>query len=229
MTFTYSSLSTYNTCPKQYEYRYVLKCLPYEQSEAQHYGSEMHSAMEGFIKGTQEMTQRYEFLQPVVEAINRIEGQKEAEYEISFLKDWTPTTFKDKESFVKGKCDLVIFHPEKPIMKLVDYKFSGKAGESEALRYRQELDMYCLLNFKKHEDIQVIDTSLLWLKTKAPTSTRTYTRDMLPELEDKILANIDRVEESLATGEFHCKVSGLCWGWCSANMCPNWKPKKDKK
>jgi hypothetical protein len=229
MTYTYSSISKFEQCPFVYKLQYIDRCLPYVQSDAAKYGSEHHDFLDKAISGKQDFTPRYEFLKPIVEAVQRIPGEKKTEYAIAFHKDWTPTDWFDKTSFIKGKADLTIFHPTEPRILLKDWKFSGKAGESEAQKYRLELDMFCLLHFKKH-DVERIDTELVWLKTRSPGSKKTYTRDMLPELEDKILGKIERIEEAVATDEFPCRVGGLCVGWCSAGtLCKHWKPFKDKK
>ena len=43
---SHSSLSTFETCPRQYEARYILKTLPYQETVATAWGNAAHDALE---------------------------------------------------------------------------------------------------------------------------------------------------------------------------------------
>lgn len=226
MSFSYSSISRFEQCPRSYFYQYVEKSVPYQQSEQAKYGSDCHSFLEGVVKGTTEFTPRYEFLRPVVDAIKAIPGEVYPEHRLAFHKDWTPTTWFDKTSFVKGALDLYVKHPKQPRAKIVDFKFTGKVEPS---KYKGELQMFSLLTFKADPELQRIDTSLLWLKTRGPESKGTYTRENLPELEDIIMGKIARIEDATRLDNFRTVKTPLCAGWCSVGeQCENWTPFKNK-
>lgn len=225
MSYSYSSISKFEQCPRSYYYHYIEKSVPYKQSEAALYGSEHHDFLDKIVKGTTEFTPRYEFLRPVVDAIKAIPGKIYSEYPLAFHKDWTPTTWMDKTSFIKGKLDLFVKHPEQPRAKIIDYKFTGKV---EPGKYKGELQMFSLLTFKADPELQRIDTSLLWLKTRGPESKGTYTRENLPELEDVIMTKIGRIEDAVRLGNFRMVKTPLCQGWCSCEQCENWTPSKKK-
>lgn len=224
MAHSYSSLSKYNSCPQSFYRQYVLKEVKFEPSESAAYGSEMHDHIDKAFKGEVEFTPRYEFLRPIVDGLKSFNGEVKTEYEMSFKHDRTETGWWDKTSFIKGKADCVLFHPEQPRVMLKDWKFAKVNPSSYAL----EMDMFSMLLFWKHPEIERVDTGLVWLKIPAPETKNTYTRDKLPEVEDTILSNIERVETSIKTEEFPMKVSGLCFGYCSCTLCPRWKPLKKK-
>ena len=226
MRYSYSRLSKYNQCPKAFYYQYVEQSIPYSSSPDAAYGSEMHDFIDCYMKGTAEITPRTEFLRPLLTKLKSIKGRVETEYGLGFMQDKTPTTFDDKSAFVIGKSDCTIFHPTEPKLKIFDWKFTGKITPES---YKVEMDMFRMLHFWMHPEIEHIETGLVWLKTPAPTTVNHCTRDDLPMLESTIMSNIERVEESISFEKFPCKVSGLCYGWCGATMCQNWKPKKEKR
>lgn len=225
MTYTYSSISKFLQCPRAYYHHYIVRDTTYEQSSQAQYGSELHDFLDGVIKGTKDWSPRYEFLKPYVSNLLAIPGEIKTEHPIAFKEDWTPTDWKDKSSFVKGKLDVLILHPSKPIAMIKDWKASGKAGDAEAVKYSTELDMFSWLTFKAY-DVEKVKTGLIWIKTKAPESTKEYDRKDLPELEDKMMGHIQRIEDAVNFDNFPCRVSGLCAGWCAARNCEKWRPKK---
>lgn len=228
MGFTYSSISKFLQCPRAFYHHYIVKDTTFEQSEAAAYGSDLHDFLDGVIKGTKQWSPRYEFLKPYVVNLMSIPGTISTEHPIAFKEDWTPTDWGDKQYYVKGKLDVLILHPDKPIALIKDWKASGKAGDAEAQKYAVEMDMFSWLTFKAY-DVETIKTGLIWIKTKAPESAKVYDRKDLPELEDKMLGHISRIEDAISFDKFPCKPSGLCFGWCAARNCSNWKPKKDKR
>lgn len=217
-SYSYSALSTYLQCPFLFKEKYLVKSIKYQQNEAAAYGSEMHLALENLIQDKQEFTPRYEFLKPIVNWAKSVPGEKRCEYELAFKEGWVPTEFRDKSALIKGKADLVIFHPEKPKMLLKDWKFS----RVEPKNYDLELQTFCLLNFKRHPEIEEIKTGLVWLKIPAPETVRTFKKEDEPELEDTIMGLIARVEDAICFDKFpnHSTKPFLCKSYCDALNCP---------
>lgn len=212
-------------CPRSYYHQYIAKDTVRTTSEAAAYGSEMHEFIDGAVKGTKEFSERYEFLRPIVDSVKNASGKVVTEYGLAFKSDWTPTTWEDRSSWLKGKSDLTIFHPTEPKVMIKDWKFAGKV---EPHKYKLEMDMFALLHFKKHPEIETISTGLVWLKTLGPESRSIYHRENLGELETEIVSKIERIEEAVETENFKTVRSGLCNGYCSAQNCPNWKPLRKK-
>lgn len=224
MVHSYSSVSKFENCPQSYYRQYVLKEVKFEQGEAARYGSEMHDFVDCAVKGTKAFSPRYEFLRPIVEQLKSVQGTVITEYELSFKQDWVSTGWWDKEAFIKGKSDCTIIHPEEPRLMIKDWKFSKYKPAS----YNLEVDLFALLHFKKHPDIERIDTGLVWLKEPGPETKNTYLRKDLAKVEDDIMGKIDRIETAIKSEEFPMKPSGLCYGYCSCKLCPMWKPLKNK-
>jgi hypothetical protein len=224
MTYSYSSISKFLSCPQAFYRQYILKEVKYEQSEAAKWGSDCHDFIDCAVKGTKEFSPRFEFLRPIVEKLKTVDGEVKTEYELSFKQGWVSTDWWSKEAILKGKADCTIFHPSEPRIHIKDWKFAKYKPES----YTLEMDLFALLHFKKHPDIERIDTGLVWLKEPAPETKKTYLRSQVIGLEDDIMGKIARIEEAIKTEEFQMKPSGLCHGYCSCKLCPMWKPLKKK-
>lgn len=229
MAFSYSSISKFETCAAQYFYTYIEKSAVFVENDAQKYGSECHDFLDKAINNKIEFTPRYEFLKPVVKAIQSIPGEIHTEFPLAFNADWSESTWFAKDSFIKGKSDVTILHPTEPRILIKDHKFTGKAGDAEGEKYRGEMEMFVLLHSKKFPGTEQIDCGLLWLKERAPETKFRYTKADFPEVEDKILGKIQKIEDAICFDRFPRRPSGLCYGWCNCVKCPNWKPKKDKR
>ena len=73
-TWSYSSLKTFEQCPKKYFHLRVVKDVKDEGSEATIYGQEVHKAAENYIKLGTAVPERFAYLRGTLEALNKIEG-----------------------------------------------------------------------------------------------------------------------------------------------------------
>lgn len=225
MAYSYSSLSKYLQCERAYYHTYVAKDATYTSNEAAEWGSACHDFLDKAIRGETEVTPRFEFLAPIVHKVRALDSKVETEYPISFKDSWVPTDFKDKTAFIKGRLDCLIWHPTDPNRaKILDWKIAKYKPENYVL----EMEMFSLLTFKRHEEVNRIDTNLIWLKEIHAPTARTFTREGLPEVEDNIMSKIERIENSVKEDKWPCRRSGLCYGFCSARNCENWQPAKKK-
>ena len=81
-SFTYSSLSRFITCPKQYEAHHVLKYIPFADTSATLYGKDLHLAAENYIGKGEALPERFIFVKKFLDTINNIKGRKLFEYKL---------------------------------------------------------------------------------------------------------------------------------------------------
>ena len=77
--WSYSSISTFKQCPKKYYHLKVAKDVKDTGSEAMLYGNQVHKAAEDFIKKGTPIPKKFEYLNPIVNSLNSIEGDKHCE------------------------------------------------------------------------------------------------------------------------------------------------------
>ena len=84
MTFnwSYSSIKTFQQCPKKYYHLKVAKDVKDEGSEATIYGQELHKAAEDFIKQGIPLPPQFAFMQEALDALNKIPGEKHCELKL---------------------------------------------------------------------------------------------------------------------------------------------------
>ena len=128
--WSYSSIKTFEQCPKKYYHLKVVKDVKDEGSTATIYGTELHTAAENFIKEATPIPARFAFLQPVLDSLSKIEGEKHCEIKLGIAKrggKFTPCDFFAKDVWWRGIADLLIINEAKQQAYLVDYKTSKNA------------------------------------------------------------------------------------------------------
>ena len=81
-SFSYSSLSQFITCPKQYEAHKVLKYVPFTDTDATLYGKDVHSAAEHYIGSGTPLPEKYNYIKSYLDTLNNINGDKFCELEL---------------------------------------------------------------------------------------------------------------------------------------------------
>jgi CRISPR/Cas system-associated exonuclease Cas4 (RecB family) len=107
-TWSYSSLKQYQNCPKQYYEIKVAQNFEVIPSEKMIYGTEVHKALEDYVKDGKELALNYIRFKGAVDELIAIPGEKYAEYEMALGKDKSPCAFADPNRWVRGIVDLLI-------------------------------------------------------------------------------------------------------------------------
>ena len=79
VAWSYSSIKTFDQCPKKYYHLRILKDFKDEDSTATIYGKELHTAAEEFIRDGTPIPAKFSFLTDTLEALKKIEGEKHCE------------------------------------------------------------------------------------------------------------------------------------------------------
>ena len=90
-TWSYSSLKTFEQCPKKYFHLKVIKDVKDEGSEATVYGQEVHTAAEEYIRDGVPVPAKFKFVEPTLEALSNIEGEKHCEMKLGLKLVGTTT------------------------------------------------------------------------------------------------------------------------------------------
>lgn len=117
----------------------------------------------------------------------------------------------DKESryIIQGYVDRLVFHKEKGIFEIHDYKTSASMKTQEELDHDRQLALYSIGIKKQFENIQEI--ILVWhFLDFNKTIISKRTEEELELLKKEIISLIDEIE---STKEFLPKPSSLC-KWC---------------
>lgn len=186
--WSYSSIKTFDQCPKKYYHLRIVKDVKDEDSTATLYGKELHTAAEEFIRDAKPIPAKFAFLAPTLEALRNIEGEKHCELKLGVAKregKFVPCEFFTKDVWWRGIADLLIVNEEKQIAHLVDYKTSKNAKYADT----KQLDLLAGAVFTHFPKVKEIKSALLFVvsneivKKKHEAIMRTsYLNCMEPEL-----------------------------------------------
>jgi hypothetical protein len=188
VAWSYSSIKTFDQCPKKYFHLRIKKDFKDEDSTATIYGKELHSAAEEFIKSGTPIPPRFSFIAPTLEALNNIGGEKHCELKLGVAKrdgKFAPCDFFAKDVWWRGIADLLIVNKEKRTAYLVDYKTSKNAKYADT----KQLDLLAGAVFVHYPEVVEIKSALLFVvsneivKKKHEYIMKTsYMNSMEPEL-----------------------------------------------
>ena len=97
---------------------------------------------------------------------------------------------------------------------VVDYKTSKSAKYAD----KGQLELMALATFKHYPDVDTVRAGLLFVISRDLIKD-TYTRDMMPSLWSKWLANYKRMETAHDNDVWNAHPSGLCRRHCVVLEC----------
>lgn len=213
--WSYSALSCFENCPKQYYHRYILREKEPETEVAKH-GTEVHKALEERLKDHVKKPLPIAYI-PYEKMARSVEKAAEGgllmiELPLALDKVFNPTGFFDKNVWGRGKADVVILKGKK--LWTGDWK-TGKVREN-----RFQLQVFAGFLFKMFPQVDEVHANNLWLQANKIGESYKFTRQAEPEIWRDILYRIGRIKLADEKDSFEPKQSGLC-GFCSVKTCPH--------
>lgn len=208
MNHSFSKLSTFETCPRQYYHKYVAKDLPFTSSPALELGNRFHSFAEAFL--TQDGAPKSEEFSAYVPGLKKLLGSR-AEVKISIDKNLTPCKYR--EAWFRGAID--VLKVEGGQAKVVDFKTGGKVQRDS---FQIMSNAWALMCTDKSIDKVV---GGYWYIKLGVFKSESHSRADLPDMTEKMRRRIEIVERAAKESDYPPKPSGLCNGWCDVKTCPH--------
>ena len=210
--WSYSSIKTFDQCPKKYFHLKVVKDVKDEPGEAADYGTAVHLAAEEYIRDGKPIPDKFSFMRPIVERLEALPGTKHAELKLGVTEDFSPCGFFDKDVWWRGIADLLVIDGHRAWC--VDYK----TGKSARYADTKQLDLLAGAVFTHFPEVMTIKSSLLFVvsgelipKKHIITERSTYLSVFRDELE--------RLDAAMESGVWNAKTSGLCKQYCPVITC----------
>ena len=160
-TWSYSSISLFQQCPRKYHRLRVVKDIVEPVQEHLLYGSAVHKAAEEYVRDGTPIPEKYAFIQEYLDPLKAMPGEKLCEYEMGLTKDMQPCGFRDKGVWFRGIADLLVINGDKA--RIVDYKTSKSSRYAD----KKQLELLSLLTFKHFPQVKTIKAGLLFLDRKS--------------------------------------------------------------
>lgn len=222
VAWSYSSIKTFDQCPKKYFHLKVAKDVKDEGNEASRYGNDAHEAAEHYIKNGTPIPDQYKIMRPIVEVLAKFPGEKHTELRLGVAKegaDYTPTTFFGKDVWWRGIVDLLIV--DGATAHMIDYK----TGKNAKYADMKQLDLMAGAVFCHFPEVQKIKSGLAYVVSNE-FPKKTHYREQLPTYMSVFDKQLDQLEGAMDSGIWNAKTSGLC-SFCPVVSCEHWKPRRN--
>jgi hypothetical protein len=219
--WSYSSLKTFQQCPKKYYHLKVAKDIKDEGSEATIYGKELHKAAEDYIKDGTPIPPQFAFIQETVDALKKIPGEKHTEIELGVSNKGgrlNPCGFYDKDAWYRGIADLLIVNGDEGY--LVDYKSSKNAKYADL----KQLDLLAGAVFAHFPELKTLKSALIFVVSNEFVNKEHSSMHKMAYFEH-MRFDLERLETALKTGVWNAVAGPLC-GWCPVKTCHNYKERR---
>lgn len=213
-TWSYSSLSLFQQCPKKYYHLRVVKDHKEPETEALTYGKQLHEAAEFYIgKGTP-LPPQFAFIKGSLDLLKALGegGDFLCEYRMGLTRDLEPCDFFSKDVWWRGVADLVIIKDKKAYM--VDYK----TGKSSRYADTKQLEILSLALFKHRPEIEIIKGGLLFLVANDLVKVD-YEGSQQSEPWVKWLNETKQLEAAYENDVWNPKPNFSCKQYCAVVNC----------
>jgi RecB family exonuclease len=223
--FSYSSIKTFEQCPKKYYHLKEARDVHDEPGEAANYGSAVHLAAEHFVTEGKPIPPKYSFMSDIVAALTAFPGERHAEVKLGLRKEddgtFTACDFDDPDAWYRGIADLLIVNGITAVS--VDYK-TGKSSRYADLK---QLDLLAGAVFTHFPEVMVIKSALIFV-VAGDLVDKTHVRTEKSQYLSVFDEQLRRLATARRTGVWNTKDGPLC-GWCPVESCPHWYQAKGRK
>lgn len=202
MSWSLSSLGTYEKCAASYKYRYIDKIPTTSQSAAASRGTDVHAKIEMFLTG--ELKELPSELNFYTQYLNNLKTQTiYPEHKIALTNQWEPTTWDADNRWYKGILDLkVIAGPEATEATVIDWK-TGKIYPD----HEDQKSIYSIAVSAEHPSVLRVRAIHVYVdlgKSRETTFDRQQLLQLRPAWDSRVL-RMEKEEEYLPNPSFKCR------------------------
>lgn len=217
MAWSYSRLSSYETCPRKYWNENVGKTIPFRETEEMSYGKDWHKAAELYVKRGTQLPLHMRHWEPTLKMFKDAPGEKVIEQQIALNAQWQPVEWFAKDAWLRVKSDLTIINGKEAVQ--FDYK-TGKVRDDFT-----QLRLNSAVTFHLAPEIETITHAFLWIKSKQVTKEK-MTKEQVPEFWSNMLPRVARYQQAHDDQNFPPRPGFLCKGYCEVKTCQYWEAKR---
>lgn len=211
--FSYSRLTSYETCAKKYHAISVAKTVKEPESEHTTWGTDVHLAFANYMKKGTPLPLQMKQYEKYLKAIKAYPGTFIVEQKLAINAAYEPTGWFDNDVYCRIISDLTILHGSTGIMW--DYKTGKPSSDFTQLRLAAAV-MFLLV-----PELQKIVMAFFWTKNKTITK-EIMTREEMPGVWSSLLPRIQRYMDAHVAQDFPAKPGFLC-KYCPLTTCPYWE------
>ena len=203
--WSYSSLTSYETCPRRHKILKIDKLIKEAQTEAILWGNRVHKELELAVADGKPLGPEYVQYQGIVSKVMSAPGEKFAERKFALTASFKPTEFFAADAWMRGVIDLTVVNGK--TAAVVDWK-TGKVKTDG-----DQLKLFAAAGFAIYPEVNTVNTGYAWLAANTVTTKR-FTRDEVPVIWQEFIPRVARMEAAVENDNWPPKPSGLCKNYC---------------
>lgn len=203
--WSFSALTQFETCPKQYYHQRVAKDVGKPVSEASIWGNVVHKHIEERLANNVPLPSTLAGLEKVVAPIANKPGEKLVERQLAVDDAFVPVTWESTSAWCRAIVDVGVITDDKAL--LLDWK-TGKRKPVSA-----QLKLSAALAFSHYPKLEVVYTGFVWLRD-GKVDKETVTRGEVSNVWVELCSRVSRMERAFEEDSFPAKPSGLCLKYC---------------
>lgn len=222
---SHSSLSVFETCPRQYEAKYITREVKFQQSAAAAWGDRAHLALEAYVLsggGTQMPTEMAMYQKYGDWLLNRAAkrgGQIQVERKTAVTRDLRSTSYGAKgeaKAWIQGKIDITVLYPATREAEVFDWKTNEKVKNDAT-----QLKLYNGFALSDYPDVDVVRSGYVWLKHDQISPPLISSRDEAKGIWSVFEHKYNQLRDAYVRGVFPPRPNGLCRQHCDVLSCPH--------
>jgi hypothetical protein len=210
--WSYSALTRYENCPRQYYEINATKQVKDEDSEFSASGKEIHQALHARVCKGQLLPLNYRYLEKTAAKFVGWPGTTSGELRFAMARDFTPVDYFAPTVFVRVVVDLLIINGSKGL--ILDWK-TGKPQPGFT-----QLELTAGVLSTHLPELETFELHYEWLKDGTKSHKKLVKQDLVG-VWNTFLPRVAKIEAALKTTDFPAKPSGLC-RYCPVKSCPHW-------
>ena len=209
--WSYSALSTFINCPRQFEALRVTKTVKDSQGEAQVWGEWVHKQFENRQRDGTPLPPELAGHEAYMQRLEAMPGTALCEQKVALNHNVVPCGFFDPDVWNRGVIDYTKIHYH--VAKIVDYK-TGKVKPD-----LKQLALFSLFVFHTYPQVTVCNTEYYWTVDPTRPTEAEFLRSRIPEIWNKFLPDLKQYNEAFKHNIWQPRQSGLCKAHCPVKEC----------
>ena len=212
-TWSFSSLKTFQQCPKKYFHIKVAKDVVDRPHESALYGSAVHKAAEDHVAEGVPIPAKYGYMIPTIEALKGIPGEKFCEIKLGVTEKLETCDYDAPNAWWHGIVDLLIVDEDTGTAHMVDYKTSKNARYADT----KQLDYMAVAVFAHFPEVTRIKSALLFVVSNDIVK-KSHDVSLKRNYIQPAVVDLDRLQKARETGVWNPIRGPLC-RFCPVKTC----------
>lgn len=215
--WSYSRLTSFETCPRRYFRLSVQKDIKEEPSQAMIDGNAVHKAFELRIRDGRQLPIHLRVHEPLMAQLAAAPGEKIVEQQIALSVEWQPVEWFADDVWLRVKSDLTQYNGNYGVV------WDWKTGRPHEDFTQLKLNAAVLLHLAP--EIDTVIPAYYWTKARRVDTGghRIHRRDV-PEIWGPILMRVAEYQRAHEEQAFPPKQNFFCKG-CPVKDCQYWRSK----